>query len=308
MSKIKTIVIFLLLSSRFFSQNIDSIYSSISSINNDSVKIYKILAEIVNPLIDKRDFLKADAELKKAKKFINGNVNNEFRFKSAGIQLLISQEKYDAANDSIELQLTKAKKLNNNYYLSNFLRYKALIQLYLGNLDKSTEIYFTALKKMKLTNFQNGIAMAYSDIGMVSYYNEQFDKAAEFWEKSAEIYEKENRKDFLSNELSNLSLAYLDNNNLVKAERVLKKALALANELKSENSKASIYTNFTKLEYNKKNLTKAIEYNDLAAKYYESIKNYDKLSNIYSNGAELARTNKQYNEALAYIKDRKSVV
>lgn len=284
-----------------FSQNSDSIYYSLKTIKNDSIKTVVILTNIVEPLKEKGDYIKAEKELLKANQFINGNDNVFFKLKIAKIQLFIDQEKYEEALDSLAIVYNQIVKHKNSYYEVMALRTKALIQMYMGELDKSSKCFFEALNKCKKINYQPLIALIYGDIAAIHYYNEQYQQAAEYWEKSIEIQKNDERKNSLANNLSNLGIAYIEINDLKKAEEKLKEALKIALEINDKAIEAGVYTNLTKLEYSRKNYSKAIEYSNLAAKYYESVGKFDKLANIYSNNAELARTNKQYKEALSYI-------
>lgn len=300
MQKIK--LLFLLsLSFALHSQNIDSLYRVILQEKNDSVKVSRIINQIVTHYEASGDYKNATILLNKTKGLNKNNHNVLFKIQIKEIELLIDQEKYDAANDSVDSLLKRAEKNRNPYEEGMCLRLKAHIQLYSENLDESSKLYFQALNKFKEANFQPGIALSYSDIAGVNYYNEHFDKAAEYWEKSIEIYKNLNKIKQAANDLSNLGITYLELHNLNGAEKALLEALAISHEVKDPAIEASVYSNLTRLEYDKNNYRKAIEYNNLAAKYYESIKNYNKLSNIYSNGAELARSNKQYQEAILYI-------
>ncbi|MGZ5486452.1 MAG: tetratricopeptide repeat protein, partial [Nitrososphaeraceae archaeon] len=301
MNKLKFIVAFIFIINFHYSQNFSFYYDSLKTIKNDSLKVNYIISKIIDPLEDNADFQKAESELAKPKNYINGNKNIDFKINSKFIDLLISQEKFDEANQKIRTLELAAIKLDNIHQQGVCLRLKAQIQLYLGNLSKSSEYYFKALEKFKETKIASMISLSYSDIATLSYYNENYKQAAEYWEKSIELDEVAGRKNIIANNLSNLGLAYIENGNLIKAESSLLKALAISNEINNEAIRASAYINLTKLEYSKKNYKKALEYNNLAAKYYESVKKYSTLSNVYSNGAELARTAKEYQNALKYM-------
>ncbi|MBK8366632.1 MAG: SpoIIE family protein phosphatase [Bacteroidetes bacterium] len=301
MNKIRYTLLFILIFGSFYSQKFDAIYDSLKTIPNDSLKVNFIIRKIVDPLENSNDFKKAETELFNAKKYINGNDNITFKINTKYIELLIAQEKFDEANNKIANLELEAQKLSNPYRLGYCLRLKAQIQLYLGNLSKSTEYYFQALTKFKETKIDAMISLAYSDIAVISYYNENYKQAAEYWEKSIELDEIAGKQNRTANTLSNLGLAYIEYGNLTKAETALQKSLSLAKENNQKSVEASAYTNLTKLEYTKKNYKKAIEYNNLAAQYYKSVKKYNQLSNVYSNGAELARTGKEYKIALDYI-------
>jgi serine phosphatase RsbU (regulator of sigma subunit) len=301
MNNLKFIISFLFVINSLCSQNLNSIYDSLNIITSDSLKVNYIIDKIINPLEAIADFQKAQVELDKAKKYINGNKNIDFKLNIKSIDLLISQEKFDKANQKIILLETEALKLRNIYQQGVCLRLKAQIQLYTGNLTKSSEYYFKALEKFKEIKLIPMVAISYGDIATISYYNENYKQATEYWEKSIELDETIGKKNRMANNLSNLGIAYIEDGNLAKAETSLMKALSISNEIKDDAIKASTHVNLTKLEYSKKNYRKAIEYNNLAAAYYESVKKYSTLSNVYSNGAELARTGKEYKIALQYI-------
>lgn len=301
MNNLKFIISFLFVINSLCSQNLNSIYDSLNIITSDSLKVNYIIDKVINPLEAIADFQKAQVELDKAKKYINGNKNIDFKLNIKSIDLLISQEKFDKANQKIILLETEALKLRNIYQQGVCLRLKAQIQLYTGNLTKSSEYYFKALEKFKEIKLIPMVAISYGDIATISYYNENYKQATEYWEKSIELDETIGKKNRMANNLSNLGIAYIEDGNLAKAETSLMKALSISNEIKDDAIKASTHVNLTKLEYSKKNYRKAIEYNNLAAAYYESVKKYSTLSNVYSNGAELARTGKEYKIALQYI-------
>lgn len=301
MNKIRYTLLFILIFGQFYSQKFDAIHDSLKAIPSDSLKVNFIIRKIIDPLENSNDFKKAETELFNLKKYINGNENIAFKINTKHIELLIAQEKFDEANNVIANLEVEAQKLSNSYRLGYCLRLKAQIQLYLGNLSKSTEYYFQALTKFKETKIDAMISLAYSDIAVISYYNENYKQAAEYWEKSIELDEIVGKQTRTANTLSNLGLAYIEDGNLIKAETALQKSLKLAKENNQKSVEASAYTNLTKLEYTKKNYKKAIEYNNLAAQYYASVKKYNQLSNVYSNGAELARTGKEYKIALDYI-------
>jgi serine phosphatase RsbU (regulator of sigma subunit)/tetratricopeptide (TPR) repeat protein len=301
MVKIKLYILFQFLYCCIISQNSDSIYKSINTIKSDSLKINLIITHLVTPNLNNGNYNRAHIEILKANQFVNGNKNLDFKLKSQIINLLINQELFKQANDSTENLLQASIKSKNIYYQGTAYRLKAMIEMYIGNLDKSSDYYFKALEKFKDTKYNPAIARAYSDVAAINYYSEKYDKAIEYWRKSLSMSSEDKDYQFIANSLSNLGIAFLEHNDFDSSEVTLKRAIIIANIIHDESIKASIYTNLTKLEYNRKNYKKAIEYSNQAALYYEATKNYSKLSNIYSNGAELARTGKDYQTALIYI-------
>jgi serine phosphatase RsbU (regulator of sigma subunit) len=294
-----TILIF---TSSYYAQNLKPFYDSLKTIQSDSLKVNYIITDIVTPLESTADFKKAVEELNKAKKFIKSNKNIAFKINAKAIELLLTQEKFDNAKLLIQTLELEAIKNKNNYQIGFCNRYYGQIHLYLGNLKKSSEYFFKALENFKTIKNSSLISVSYSDLAVISYYNENYKMATEYWEKSIELDEQnENKKSSVANNLSNVGVAYIEGGDLAKAETALLKALKISNEINNESLKAATNMNLAKLEYQKKNYKKAIEYNNEAAKYYESVKKYSNLANVYSNGAELARTGKEYRIALEYI-------
>ncbi len=284
-----------------YSQNSTNFEDSLKILPTDSLKINFIIKRTIEPLENENKYEIAISELQKAKQFINNNKSNELKIDSKHIELLIAQESYEEASKFIEVFEQKSKNTSYFYYQGLAQRYKALIQLYSGNLEQSSKLFFKALEKFKLTKSPTALDLGYGDIAVIGYYSENFKQAIEYWKKCIKIEQELGLKSRMLNNLSNLGVALLEIGEVKEAEENLLQALNIANELNDESLKAGIYTNLTKLEYSKKNFKKAIEYNNLAAQYYESVKKYSSLANIYSNGAELARTGKEYKTALEYI-------
>lgn len=282
-----------------FGQIEKSVYDSIPLIKNDSLKINYIIGKIINPLIENSKFENATNEINNFNKYIKSE--NDFRLKNKLILMLIKQEEYEVAKQKISQYEQEAIKLKNNVQLGICLRNRAEIELNLGNLDKSSIYYFKALDKFITARSSENVALSYSDIGVIGFYNENYTQAINYWNKSILLDKLNNNKKTIANNLSNISLAYIELKDYKNAELSLLNSIEICDETNDKYTKASAYTNLTKLEHLKGNYKKAIEYNNKAAEYYESIKKYDLLANIYSNGAELARSIKDYKLALTLI-------
>ena len=179
MVKIKLYILFQFLYCCIISQNSDSIYKSINTIKSDSLKINLIITHLVTPNLNNGNYNRAHIEILKANRFVNGNKNLDFKLKSQIINLLINQELFKQANDSTENLLQASIKSKNIYYQGTAYRLKAMIEMYIGNLDKSSDYYFKALEKFKDTKYNPAIARAYSDVAAINYYSEKYDKAIE---------------------------------------------------------------------------------------------------------------------------------
>ncbi|MCA0428914.1 MAG: SpoIIE family protein phosphatase [Bacteroidetes bacterium] len=282
-----------------FGQVEKSVYDSIPLIKNDSLKVKYIIDKIIEPLIDNSKFENAAIEINNARKYIKNE--NDFRLKNKFVAILIKQENYEEAKEIISQYEQEAIKLKNNIQHGQCLRHRAEIELNSGNLDKSSIYYFKALDKFILSKNSRNIALSYSDIGVISFYNENYNQAIYYWNKSILLDKLNNNKKSMANNLSNISLAYIELKDYKNAESSLFSSIKLCDEINDRLVKANAYTNLTKLEFQNKNYKKAIEYNNKAAEYFESVKKYNLLANAYSNGAELARNVKDYKLALTLI-------
>ncbi|MEO6303220.1 MAG: SpoIIE family protein phosphatase [Bacteroidia bacterium] len=284
-----------------FSQNVDSLFNSLDPTKSDSEKISIIINKIINPLKDAGNFEKALKYYNLAKPYCLSNKKTQINLAIEYVNLLIAQENYALATDSINKIMIQTIKIKNIVGQANCLKTKALINLNTGEYEKAAQLYYDALKVWQQTDNMKNIAIGYSDLGMINYYLHYYDKAAMYWEKTIEINEIQNDKSKAATNLGNVSLAYIELKNFYKAELALKKAIALDEELNQPVALANAYTNYCKLEYHKNNLVKAIEYNNKAIEYFSKTNDAGRLSNAYANGAELARSIKKYDEALGYI-------
>ncbi|MBA2610822.1 MAG: SpoIIE family protein phosphatase [Bacteroidetes bacterium] len=284
-----------------FSQNVDSLLNSLNTIKTDSQKVSIIVNKVIQPFKEAGNFEKAIKYYNIAKTYCRSDKKAQINLAIEYVSILIAQENYVLANDSISKIMVQTIKIKNITGQGNCLRTKALIKLNTGEYEKAAELYYEALKAWKETGNMKNIAIGYSDLGMINYYLHYYDKAALYWEKTIEINEIENEKSKAAANLGNISLAYIELKNFYKAEIALKKAIAIDEELNQPVALANAYTNYCKLEYHKKNLVKAIEYNNKAIEYFSKNIDAGRLSNAYANGAELARSIKKYDEALGYI-------
>jgi len=287
--------------SNAFSQNVDSLINVISNSKSDSAKIAIMIDNIIDPYIGAGDYEKAIQYYNQAKLYANKSKKLQIGLGLEYVNILIAQENYSLAVDSVNKIMVQAIKIKSLVSEAKCLRTKALIKLYSGDYEKAAEMFYDALKVWQQTDVLQNIAVGYGDLGMINYYLGHYDKAAIYWEKSAEINQINNNNTKLSGDLVNLALAYTELNNYYKAELALKKAISINLEEKKYSTLADAYTNYCKLEYHKKNIPKAIEYNNLAIDYFNKIGDDIRLSNGYSNSAELARSIGKYDEALKYI-------
>ncbi|MBL7912380.1 MAG: SpoIIE family protein phosphatase [Bacteroidia bacterium] len=284
-----------------FSQNVDSLFNTINPAQSDSEKVSIIINKIIGPLKNAGHFEKALKYYELAKPLCISNKKTQINLAIEYVNLLIAQENYALATDSINKIMIRTIKIKNVIGQANCLKTKALINLNTGEYEKAAQLYYDALKAWQETGNIKNIGIGYSDLGMINYYLHYYDKAAMYWEKTIEINEILNDKATVATNLGNVALAYIEVKNFYKAELALKKAIVLDEELNQSTALANAYTNYCKLEYHKKNLVKAIEYNNKAIEYFSKTKDFGRLSNAYANGAELARSIKKYDEALGYI-------
>jgi serine phosphatase RsbU (regulator of sigma subunit) len=283
------------------SQNVDSLITIINNSKSDSVKVSIFINKIIDPYKVSGNFQKAIEYYEKAREYCKSDKRLQINLAIHYVNILIAQENYDLAIDSVNKIMIQAIKSKNIVGQANCLRTKALIKLYSGEYDRAAELYYDALKAWQETGILQNFAIGYGDLGMINYYLGNFDKAATYWEKSTEIYKIKNDKINLASNLGNLALAYIELHNFYKAEQTLKQAIEINLSEKKYSFLADAYTNYCKLEYHKNNIPKAIEYNNMAIEYFKKINDNNRLSNGYSNSAELARTIKKYDDALMYI-------
>ena len=157
---------------------------------------------------------------------------------------------------------------------------EANIYLYIGTVyrisflgDIAETLFLSALKSYRSLNFDEGIAKAFANLGILMIGQERFDEADDYLNKSLDITKKIKQSIALAEIHNQLSLSYLLQKNYSLAQKHLKTAKRIHDE--NHNIQGVAFS--TDLEANiywqQQNFKKAAKYAANAATLYEKISN-----------------------------------
>ena len=117
-----------------FSQNIDSLTKVINNSKSDSEKVSVFIDKIINPLKDAGEYEKAISFYGQAKAYCKSHKRLSINLGIAYVEILIAQENYDQAIDSLNKLMLQSIKSKNITEQAKCLRTKALINLSGGKM------------------------------------------------------------------------------------------------------------------------------------------------------------------------------
>ncbi len=152
-----------------------------------------------------------------------------------------------------------------------------------GKLDKAEEMHLKSLEIEKKLGRISGIATDYGNLGLIYSAREEWDKAEEMHCLSLEIAEKIGDLGEISNQCNNLGQIYLQRGDLKKAEQILKRSLDIEKKIGRMEGIANSYGNIGLIQFRMRKLDDAKENIDRSLSLYEQLGDPEGLSRQYGN-------------------------
>jgi serine phosphatase RsbU (regulator of sigma subunit)/tetratricopeptide (TPR) repeat protein len=208
--------------------------------------------------------------------------------------LLIRINRYDEATKILNELLKYSLKNNSLIGQAYSKRLLAMIEMHKGNFDVSIKKYIETQKLWENTKDSTLIVNGLGDLGVVFYYQKDYENAIRYWEKTSSYYIAHNNEDLANSVLSNLALAYIDVKKYDDAEKIFTSVLPRAIAANDFSTVINIYTNLSALEHARGNLDKAIAYTTQSIKALESTGEISRIGSLYCNMGEFYRLKKEY--------------
>jgi len=204
--------------------------------------------------------------------------------------------------------LMRRKKINE--YLLEKVRDKeekakilgelGVISYYSGELEKALEYYEKALKLEEELEIKEGIAAILGNIGIVYSTRGELDKALEYYEKALKLHEELGKKKGIAKQLGNIGVVYKTKGELNKALEYYEKALKLNEELGIKEGVAADLGNIGVVYGIKRELDKAVEYFEKALKLNEELGIKEMMAADFGNMGNVYRIKGELDKALEY--------
>lgn len=166
----------------------------------------------------------------------------------------------------IESKLKIAKNLEDSIYLLN-QAFEIIIE---KKVEDAEKIALLISDLSQNANYQKGVAIAYSEYGMIYYTKGDFSKSIEFHLKSIKIKEKLNDEHSLAVSYNNIALVYNEKSEYEKAIEYYHKSLKIKEKFNDNDDIALIYNNIAMIYSAYGKDKKALEYFKKSYEIYDS--------------------------------------
>jgi len=219
-------------------------------------------------------------------------LSNAQQNKIDSLLLLVKNAKSDS-NKVNHLNILSKEYINSGSYDSAMLNAKTALQI-------STVIADGAISADLKQRVQNGIAVTYSNIGLIHWRQGEFPQALDHYLKALKIYEELGNKNKIAGIQGNIGGIYLSQGNHTKALGYYFKVLKAFEELGDKNKMATAYGGIGNIYGEQKQPVKALDYYFKALKIYEEVGDENGMATWFSNIGVAYYHLKSYPKALDY--------
>ncbi len=207
----------------------------------------------------------------------------------------------------INLVFSQANELKKEDTLRvNELNMMGRDSIIVGSYIKADSLISLALELAENINFTSGLFNAYTNKGVVLWYQDNYPKALDNQFKALKVAEKMNNKLFKSRALANIGLIYASKSGYDTALDYYHKSLIIKEEIGDKKAIAILLGNMARIYSDKKDSQGALEYYFKSLKVLEEVKNnkglialnYSGIGNIYKEQGEFLKANDYYKNAL----------
>jgi two-component system sensor histidine kinase UhpB len=155
-----------------------------------------------------------------------------------------------------------------------------------------------ALHLSEKINFKKGVANAYNNFGVISWYEGNYSEALKFHSSALKLRLEINDKQGIANSYNNLALIYSDQGNYPEALKNHFASLRIYEELNDRIGLARSYNNLGEIYRNQNSNQDALKYYRASLKIKEEFNDKTGISNAHNNIGLIYRTEGLYPEAL----------
>ena len=321
-----------------FSQNNDTVFSKLETLNNDSLRITYLLhngqkllgrspdtaivyldsAEtlsqrsdnccLCNIYITKANYYKIKSNYKKAEELAKASLECFEKKKASDLNIapaynMLGILSFYSGDYSRALQYFRKNekiylKHKDTKGLASTYNALAIISFWAGKYDEALEKYKDALELALEENDSARMASVYNNIGLVYKEKGEWKKALDYYFKSLSINIKMNQKEKIANKYNNIGVIYNKIGDYGKSVYYYKKALAEYKAIGNLEGIADQYNNLGLLYFDKGEYVKAVENIFKGVELYQKTGKIISVVNGYINIAKVYIKEKNYDEAI----------
>jgi len=206
------------------------------------------------------------------------------------------------ASDSLSKNKLKMQSLTHRYLFlyETSLRYKGIVNYFLGKYPEALENYHASLKISEDLNEQNDISKCLSNIGMILYNQGDYENAIVYISKSLENNKKLNDTEGVLTCLNLIGNIYNKQNDNAKALDYYKNSLKINEDINNENGMSINYANIGTVYKKLKDYKQALEYYQKSVDIDIKINDLSSVSVNYNNMSILYEEIGDYQKSLQF--------
>ena len=213
------------------------------------------------------------------------------------------QGNYNEGLEYLQHYIDYAKTQSDSSLISKGLFHVAVIDLDLGNYDKSLAIFYRILAIEEKNNNPKKIASIYNTIGIIYKRTNKFKEAIANYTEAAKIFKASNIKIDYGMSIQNIGNIYFEIKNYDKAKQCYEEALDIFYNVKSRPFIATVLGNLGNLCEAQKEYNQALHYYQQALIIWKKETKKISLVNCLNNLGELNLKLKKYNDAEMYLNE-----
>lgn len=193
-----------------------------------------------------------------------------------------------------------AKELDFKKGIAGMYNDIGVINYFQGNYNKAIEYFNKAVEINTETGNREGIAKSYNNMGNVSGLKGDYAKTIEYYQKALKIYEDLNNEKLMADLYNNIGIVHYFQQNYKKAVDYYKKTIEIRKKLDQKKKLANSYQNIGGVYYKQEKLTKALHYYENALQTYKELNDLRGLAGVYSNLGIILRKRQEYETAISF--------
>ena len=198
------------------------------------------------------------------------------------------------------LALKKAKSMDYHAGISNSLDNLGLIYYYQDNYDSAFIFYHKSIERKKSHGKDASLAKTFNNLGMVYQATGNFDKALTFYKKALGIDKKLDIKEGMAKCFNNIGLIYYYKGEYDEALKYYFKSLKIKEKLNEKKGISVCFNNIGLIHYFSENWDKAIDYYKKSLEIKKKIGDKKGVAVCYNNIGNIHIQKKQHNQAIIY--------
>lgn len=173
----------------------------------------------------------------------------------------------------------------------------------LGRTQEALDYYLKAIEQFEKSHFDLGLAVVYSSIGNLYYYQHDFANAEKFNKKSLEMHMKMGNRRGIMNSYNNLALIEEENGDTTSALEMLQKAMRIAEEEGFTGTLVTSLNNIGQIYSSRKEVDKALPLFRRSVALCDSMEDEPKKISPLFNIGYCFRIVHKYDSALYYTNE-----